>query len=109
MTQDILEARKAGAGALEYIPFYYYGFGEKSLRRFGSDVPELPDWNEYGFGTPSFVSQFKDALKAARDAEIHLDFAIGPNQGQGVPSEIESPGLAKQLLMGSELKILSTL
>jgi len=30
-----------------------------------------------------------------------MDFALGPNQGQGVPSKVLTPGLAVQILMGN--------
>lgn len=100
VAKDIHEARSAGAGGLEFLPFYLSGAGEASLRREGFNQV-LPDWSEYGFGTPAFVSLFKEALKAAQDASILLDYAVGANQGQGIPSEVSTPGLAIQLLLGN--------
>lgn len=101
VSKDIHDVKAAGAGGLEFLPFYYYGFGEESFRRNHIPDPHLPDWNVFGFGTPAFVSLFKDSLKAAQDAGLLMDFALGPNQGQGVPSEAGTSGLAVHLLMGS--------
>ncbi|KAF2187908.1 hypothetical protein K469DRAFT_567905 [Zopfia rhizophila CBS 207.26] len=96
IAKDIRDAKAAGAGGLEYLPFYLYGLG--------NSIPGLgppTDWTKYGFGTPAFVSQFKDSLRAAEAAGILMDYALGVNQGQGVPSEVMTPGLAVQLLMGN--------
>lgn len=101
MTKDIHAAKEAGAGGLELLPFFLYGKGIEMFTREGAEViPNLPDWSEYGFGTPAFVSLFKSALEAAQDANLPLDYSIGANQGQGVPSEIATQGLAVELLMG---------
>ncbi|KAF2180154.1 hypothetical protein K469DRAFT_753618 [Zopfia rhizophila CBS 207.26] len=96
IAKDFRDAKAAGAGGLEYLPFYLYGLPTQ-LPGIGTPT----DWNKYGFGTPAFSSQFKDALKAAKDAGIVLDYALGANQGQGVPSEPLTFGLAVQLLMGN--------
>ena len=106
VTKDIHDARTAGVGGLELLPFYLYGMGEETFRRFsrmveGYAVPQLPDWTKFGFGTPAFNSLLKGSLRAANEAEIVMDFALGANQGQGVPSEVGTPGLAVELLMGN--------
>ena len=101
MAKDIQATKEVGAGGLEVVPLYIYGKGEESFRRDGADpVPHLPDWSKYGFGTPAFVELFKNTLQAAEDTGILLDYGLGANQGQGVPSEINTPGLAVELLMG---------
>ncbi|OAG01255.1 uncharacterized protein CC84DRAFT_280989 [Paraphaeosphaeria sporulosa] len=103
VANDIRAAKAAGAGGLELLPFYLYGQGEESYRRNGAEVvPDLPDWSKYGFGTDAFVDLFKDSLQAAQDAGILLDYALSPNQGQGIPSEPATPGLAVELLMGQD-------
>jgi hypothetical protein len=61
---------------------------------------QLPDWSVYGFGTPAFTSLFKSSLNSAKEADILIDFALGANQAQGVPSEVGTRGLAVELLMG---------
>lgn len=106
VARDIQDAKAAGAGGLEFLPFYLYGMGEETFRRFSQQtpgywVPELPDWTRYGFGTPAFVSLFKSTLKAAQDIGIVMDYSVGANQGQGVPADPGTPGLAVELLMGN--------
>ncbi|KAF2108840.1 hypothetical protein BDV96DRAFT_636539 [Lophiotrema nucula] len=94
VADDFEDAKDAGAGGLELLPFYLYGMGY-------TKYSGLPDWSKYGFGTPAFVSLFKDALKAAEKNGILMDFALGANQGQGIPAEVSTPGLAVELLMGN--------
>ena len=102
MSRDIRAAKEVGAGGLEFLPYFLYGEGQETARRRGDEViPNLPDWSRYGFGTPAFVDLFKDSLKAAKDVGILLDYALGANQAQGVPSEVGTPGLAVELLMGN--------
>ena len=79
-----------GGGGLEFLPFYNYGLG-----------PALTDWSIYGFGTDAFNKLFQAALDTASTLRLAFDFALGPNQGAGVPSEVETPGLAKTLVYGS--------
>jgi hypothetical protein len=101
IAKDFEALKTAGAGGLEYLPFYLYGQGKESFHRYGWGDPELPDWSKYGFGQPEFVSLFKSSLQSAQDNDILMDYALGANQGQGVPSEVETPGLAVELLMGN--------
>lgn len=96
ITKDIQDAKAAGVGGLEILYFYLYGMGQDSY----NNTVDLPDWGVYGFGTAAYKSQFKDSLQSAKDAEIVIDFALGANQGQGVPSEVGDLGLAVELLMG---------
>lgn len=101
MAEDVRSVLHAGAGGLELVPFYLSGRGEESFRRDGTEpIPHLPDWSKYGFGTPSFVKLLEDILKAARDNGVTIDYALGANQGQGVPSQVTTPGLAVELQMG---------
>ena len=106
VTRDIRDISLVGAGGLEFLPYYVYGYGEASYRRLTAPVgsqgePDYPDWDLYGFATPAYLSLFKDSLKAAREADILMDFPLGANQGQGVPAIPGTPGLAVQLLMGN--------
>ncbi|EUC43134.1 hypothetical protein COCMIDRAFT_7366 [Bipolaris oryzae ATCC 44560] len=87
---DIRQIAAVGGGGLEFLPFYNYGLG-----------PALTDWSIYGFGTDAFNKLFQAALDTASTLQLAFDFAFGPNQGAGVPSEVESPGLAKTLVYGS--------
>ncbi|KAL1856677.1 hypothetical protein Plec18167_009116 [Paecilomyces lecythidis] len=90
---DIGNISSIGAGGFELLPFYLYGLvGEE----YGP-----ADWAEFGYGTPAFKKVFTTAAQAAKTHGLVMDFAIGPNQGQGVPAIPETPGLALELLMGN--------
>ncbi|KAK5797798.1 hypothetical protein VI817_004089 [Penicillium citrinum] len=86
MPVDIEAAGALGAGAVEFLPLYYYG---ESL----AGPPEGADWATYGFETPAFRKVFKASLQAVKKAGVPVDFALGANQGQGVPAETTDPGL----------------
>ncbi len=105
VARDIHEAKAIGAGGLEFLPYYLYGLGEESYERSAGTTNQsirvLPDWDIYGFGTPAFVSLFKESLKAAKEADLLMDYSLGANQGQGVPAVPGTPGLAVQLIMGN--------
>lgn len=106
VTRGIRDVKEIGAIGLEFLPYYNYGLGEETWERFrqlstSQPEPDFPDWDVYGFGTPAYVSLFKDSLRAAKDADIVLDYALGANQAQGVPAVPGTPGLAVQLLMGN--------
>lgn len=87
---DIANISSVGAGGFEFLPFYLYGLVGPE---YGPD-----SWAEFGYGTPAFKRIFKTAAQAAKAHGLVMDFAIGPNQGQGAPAVPESPGLAIQLV-----------
>lgn len=87
---DIAALASVGAGGLEFLPFYNYG-----------QTPISTDWSIYGFGTPAFRSLFKAALNSTAAHGLVFDFALGPNQGAGVPAVPESEGLAMELVYGA--------
>lgn len=87
---DVREIAAVGGGGLEFLPFYNYGLD-----------PAVTDWSIYGFGTDAFNNLFHAALNLASTLQLAFDFALGPNQGAGVPSEVETLGLAKTLVYGS--------
>ncbi|KAH7108822.1 hypothetical protein EDB81DRAFT_430901 [Dactylonectria macrodidyma] len=95
IAEDVANAGKVGAGGVEFVPFYNYG-GEMG------GYPEGADWSKYGFGTPAFQSIFRRALEAHRDNDMVMDFAIGPNQGQGVPAKPHDKGLQWDLVPFAE-------
>jgi hypothetical protein len=93
ITQDIQRLAKVGAGGMEFLPFFEYG---------GTFTANpVTNWSTYNFGTPPFVELFKTALTAHADNGLLMDFAIGPNQGQGVPAEAENPGLQWDMVIFS--------
>ncbi|EFX01772.1 secreted protein [Grosmannia clavigera kw1407] len=82
---DIAEAGARGAAGVEVLGFYLYGGAT------GEYVPV--DWNEYGWGTPAWKRVLDAAIQAHLDNGLLMDFAVGPNQGQGVPAEEDDEGL----------------
>lgn len=90
MIKDIQAVDAVGGGGIEFIPFYNFGFRD----------PSFPPWDVFGFGGQRFKEVFLTALKAAEEAGLTFDFSIGANQGQGIPTEPLTPGLAMQLVYG---------
>lgn len=58
----------------------------------------ITDWNIYGFGTTAYRNVLKAALQAHKDNGLVMDFALGPESGQGVPAEPDNPGLTWELV-----------
>ncbi|PNP85070.1 hypothetical protein FNYG_01595 [Fusarium nygamai] len=87
---DIQDLKKLGAGGLEFLPFYNYGFG-------GVNDSKLAT---YAFGKPAFRDVLQIALEAAKANGLSMDVVLGASQGQGVPSKPLTPGLAVQLVYG---------
>ncbi|CRG91023.1 Multicopy suppressor of chk1 protein 1 [Talaromyces islandicus] len=83
--EDIKAAGSIGAGGVEFLSFYNYG----------GHLDSTPgtNWSTYAFGTPPFNELFVTALQAHKEAGLVMDFAVGPNQGQGVPAKIDDQGL----------------
>jgi hypothetical protein len=94
VSANIQSAASVGAGGVEFLGFYNYG-GEVGI------TPPGADWAIYGFGTPAFQGQFKNALETCRNLGLVMDFPLGPNQGQGVPAEVTDPGLQWDLVSAS--------
>ncbi|KAI1360749.1 hypothetical protein F5Y08DRAFT_348515 [Xylaria arbuscula] len=84
VVRDVADIAAVGAGGLEFIPYYQLG-------------PQPTNWSEYGFGSESHRKIFRAVMEAAAEHEVLLDFSVGGNQGQGVPSEPEEVGLALEL------------
>ena len=84
--QDIRSAGDIGVGGVQFLSLYNYG---GSL----APPPTGADWATYGFGMPAFCEVFRASLRAAKDAGMVMDFALGPNQGQGVPAVTTDEGL----------------
>ncbi|RKL07377.1 hypothetical protein BFJ68_g9880 [Fusarium oxysporum] len=87
---DVQDLKKLGAGGLEFLPFYNYGFG-------GVNDSKL---ETYAFGKPAFRDVLQIALEATKANGLSMDVAVGASQGQGVPSKPLTPGLAVQLVYG---------
>ncbi|KAI1031719.1 hypothetical protein LB504_000062 [Fusarium proliferatum] len=87
---DVENLQKLGAGGLEFLPFYNYGFG-------GVNDSKM---ETYAFGKPAFRDVLQIALEATKANGLSMDVALGASQGQGVPSKPLIPGLAVQLVYG---------
>lgn len=108
VAKDISSMAAIGAGGLQFLPFYLYGliYTQIGMSSAVSDSIAPPtDWSIYGFGDEAFNVLFKTVLQAVKDEGdgFVIDFALGPNQGAGVPSAPGSDGLAVHLVSFSSL------
>ncbi|KAL4901559.1 hypothetical protein BDW74DRAFT_181570 [Aspergillus multicolor] len=92
---DIEAIKTIGGGGIQFLPFYNFGFN--------MNPTELPyaAWTEYAFGSEPFKEVFKTAVNASKANDLGFTFFIGGSQGQGVPSEPLTKGLAVHLVYGS--------
>ncbi|KAH7383434.1 secreted protein [Cadophora sp. MPI-SDFR-AT-0126] len=86
---DIKGLAAIGAGGVEFNNHFNYG---------GTIANPQSDWSIYGFGTEAYNRVLKAALEAAKECNLLFDLAMGPESGQGVPAEIDNPGLAYDLV-----------
>lgn len=61
-------------------------------------MPAGANWSTFNFGTAPFKDLFSAALTAHKRDGLAMDFALGPNQGQGVPAKEDDPGLQWDLV-----------
>ncbi|ROW04985.1 hypothetical protein VPNG_06978 [Cytospora leucostoma] len=106
VAKDISSLATIGAGGLEFLPFYLYGLVYADIGAASAapnSVAPPTDWSIYGFGDEAFKLLFKDALQTVKAAGngFVIDFALGPNQGAGVPSVPGTKGLAVHLVPGN--------
>ncbi|RYC81627.1 hypothetical protein BFJ63_vAg15487 [Fusarium oxysporum f. sp. narcissi] len=92
LRSDVSTVGAIGAGGFELLGYYLYGGTPEGTGNF-SPV----DWSIYGWGTPAWRDQLNVVAQAHRDNGLIMDFAMGPNQGQGVPAEPGIDGLAWDL------------
>lgn len=64
--------------------------------------PAGADWAKANLGTPEYNDIFRAALEAHSDTGLKMDFAMGPNQGQGVPASTQDQGLQWDLVRRPE-------
>jgi hypothetical protein len=80
MASDFVLAKDVGMGGMELLGYYLYG-------NFPQGTPLPVDWAKYGWGTDAWKELQDAALQATKDNGMIMDFAMGPNQGAGVPVE----------------------
>ncbi|KAJ0363559.1 hypothetical protein COL26b_012905 [Colletotrichum chrysophilum] len=83
VTRDVAEIASVGASGVDFLPYY-------QIRS------PSANWSTYGYGINASRAVFRTAMQAAANNDL-FDFSIGANQGQGVPSEPGSVGLALEL------------
>lgn len=76
---DVHNAAEVGAGGVEFVAFFEYG---GHLFK----APSAVSWSTGNFGNDNFNRLFLAALTAHNETGMIMDFALGPNQGQGIPS-----------------------
>ncbi|KAL5388557.1 hypothetical protein PMIN02_007683 [Paraphaeosphaeria minitans] len=91
VAQDVQSAAEVGCGGLELLGYYLYGGPPGNGA--GRDTYAPVDWAQYGFGTSAWHEVFRAFVNAHRENDLIMDFAMGPNQGTGVPAPIEEDGL----------------
>ncbi|KAL5434257.1 hypothetical protein PMIN07_009197 [Paraphaeosphaeria minitans] len=91
VAQDVQSAAEVGCGGLELLGYYLYGGPPGNGAGRGTYAPV--DWAQYGFGTSAWHEVFRAFVNAHRENDLIMDFAMGPNQGTGVPAPIEEDGL----------------
>ncbi|CAH0025578.1 unnamed protein product [Clonostachys rhizophaga] len=89
---DVKEIGRIGASGFELLGFYLYGGPPLG---WGDYAPV--DWSIYGWGTKAWQKLFKTFAQATKDNGLIMDFAMGPNQGQGVPAPYNDDGKAWDL------------
>ncbi|KAK4539121.1 hypothetical protein LTR36_001465 [Oleoguttula mirabilis] len=87
---DFAKVKAVGMGGLELLGYYLYG-NFPHLVAEGGPIPT--DWTKYGWGTEAWKNVMDTALQATKDLGLIMDFALGPNQGAGVPAETNDPGI----------------
>lgn len=93
IANDLELVKRAGAGGMELLGFYYYGATQST-----SLLTVPSDWTKYGWGTDAWRNLTLFTLQECKARDLLLDFALGPNQGSGVPAEPESEGLMTDLI-----------
>ncbi|ETS81939.1 hypothetical protein PFICI_06941 [Pestalotiopsis fici W106-1] len=91
ISQDVKQAKEAGMGGLELLGYHLYGGPPSNGAGRGKFAPV--DWAEYGFGGERWYETFRSFAEAIKNNSLVMDFAIGPNQGTGVPAPDDDEGL----------------
>ncbi|KAM0722760.1 hypothetical protein Q7P37_002202 [Cladosporium fusiforme] len=90
VANDFALIKEAGLGGMELLGYYLYG-NYPSVVAEGGPVPV--DWTKYGWGSEAWKALTEVALQATKDHGLIMDFALGPNQGSGVPAEPNDDGV----------------
>lgn len=92
----LIQCSGAGFGGFELISYQLYGDPTPGI--YGQEVV---DWGQYGFGSAAWKNMIGVFASAAAENGLNMDFALGPNQGAGVPVQDQTaPGLSTGLEYG---------
>ncbi|KAF2101748.1 hypothetical protein NA57DRAFT_64457 [Rhizodiscina lignyota] len=87
---DLKEIKDAGWGGAEVI----------CLENYGIELAVV-DPAEYGYGGTKWRQKFNTLLRAAKELNLTIDFALGPTQGASIPIlDPDSPGMNTELAYG---------
>lgn len=86
VTADVAHMKSVGMGGLELLRYHLYG-----NYPFATSIPT--DWTLYGWGTDAWKKLQVAVFQAVKDNGMIFDFALGPNQGAGVPADENDPGV----------------
>lgn len=92
---DFSLIKQAGMGGMELLGYYLYGNYPNGVAEGG---PAPVDWTTYGWGSEPWKTLTQVALEATKDEGLIMDFALGPNQGSGVPAEPDDDGVMWDLI-----------
>ncbi|KAF8126427.1 hypothetical protein K438DRAFT_2001413 [Mycena galopus ATCC 62051] len=92
VASDIAQIASVGSSGFELLSYQTYG---------GTTILDPTD---YAFGSNRFVDVAAAAVQAAIDNNVTIDFAMGPDQGAGVPvfpQDVDMEGLNTELAFGA--------
>jgi hypothetical protein len=88
---DLQQIKQAGWGGAEII----------CLENYGIELAVV-DPAIYGYGGDRWRQKFNTILRASKDLDLLVDFALGPTQGASIPIlDPDSPGMNTELAYGS--------
>ncbi|KAH0522946.1 hypothetical protein TsFJ059_006725 [Trichoderma semiorbis] len=87
---DLQQIKQAGWGGVEVI----------CLENYGIELAVV-DPAIYGYGGDRWRQKFNTMLRASKDLDLLVDFALGPTQGASIPIlDPDSPGMNTELAYG---------
>lgn len=88
---DLQQIKQAGWGGAEIICLENYGI-----------EPAAVDPAIYGYGGDRWRQKLNTMLRASKDLDLFIDFALGPTQGASIPIlDPDSPGMNTELAYAS--------
>ncbi|KAF9261168.1 hypothetical protein L218DRAFT_906097 [Marasmius fiardii PR-910] len=98
LRKDVTEMARVGSSGFELLSYQSYGGFTDVLGGV------LIDPINVAFGSDKFITATETLVRAAKANNITIDFALGPNQGAGVPvkpEDVDQEGMLTELVFGS--------